>query len=138
MGTQTGSVVLEFCGGPDGHRMYSRKNEEYIADFCLMTHRILDGPEQRLFRYHYLLGADWRLCELKLHLDRGEFYHAVYRIESKLGQAFAEVTPYPLFPLDEYFGGTIRKEPQVAYSEYNTEEFAEHELAEELQLSMIA
>src|SRR5690349_553211 len=46
MGTQTGSVVLEFCGGPDGHRMYSRKNEEYIADFCLMTRRILDGPEQ--------------------------------------------------------------------------------------------
>src|SRR3974377_1065533 len=72
---QTGSVVLEFCGGPDGHRMYSRKNEYFVAVFCLVSRRVLDSFEQKLFRFHYLLGADWRLCERRLRLERGGFYH---------------------------------------------------------------
>jgi hypothetical protein len=44
-------------------------------------------------------------------MDRGDFFHAVYRIEQRLGRVFAELQPYPLFPLNEYFGGMIRKEP---------------------------
>ncbi|MGA2773687.1 MAG: hypothetical protein ABSG26_23035 [Bryobacteraceae bacterium] len=44
-------------------------------------------------------------------MDRGDFFHAVYRIEQRLGRIFAELQPYPLFPLNEYFGGMIRKEP---------------------------
>ena len=38
-------------------------------------------------------------------MDRGTFFHSVYRIEHKLGRVFAELEPYALFPLDEYFGG---------------------------------
>jgi hypothetical protein len=44
-------------------------------------------------------------------MDRGIFFHAVYRIEQKLGRAFREVTPYPLFPLDDYFHGPSRAAP---------------------------
>ena len=91
---------------------WGRKDEEYIADFCLVTRRTLEEAEHRLFRYHFLLGADWNLCARKLGLDRGNFFHAVYRIEKKLGKVFRELRPYPLFPLDEYFHGPSRMEPR--------------------------
>ncbi|MCC6342243.1 MAG: hypothetical protein IT166_08595 [Bryobacterales bacterium] len=43
-------------------------------------------------------------------MDRGNFFHAVYRIEQTLGRTFRELRPYALFPLDEYFGATPRNE----------------------------
>lgn len=80
-----------------------RKNEEYMADFCLVTQRTLTEEEYRIFRYHFLLGAQWSLCCRKLSIDKGSFFHAVYRIEQKLGRTFRELQPYPLFPLGDYF-----------------------------------
>src|SRR5580698_8439469 len=53
-----GSVSLEFSRGTEGPRTYSRKQEEYAADFCLVSRRTLDDVEHRLFRFHFLLGAD--------------------------------------------------------------------------------
>ena len=41
-------------------------------------------------------------------MSRGNFFHAVYRIEQKLGRMFRELQPYPLFPLDDYFNGPSR------------------------------
>jgi hypothetical protein len=87
---------------------WGRKDEEYMADFCLVSRRSLDEFEYRLFRYHFLLGADWKLCCRRLGLDRGNFYHEVYRIEQKLGRIFRELEPYALFPVDEYFHGPSR------------------------------
>ncbi len=109
-GAQTGSVSLEYTHGPVGYRMYSRKREEYMADFCVVTRRALSDFEYKIFRYTFLLGADWRLCQRQLNLDRGNYYHHLYDIEEKLGRFYAELEPFPLYPLDEYFGGTIRKE----------------------------
>src|SRR5581483_3611936 len=103
-----GKVSLEFCFGKDSRKSYSRKAEEYMADFCLLSRRTLDDFEYDVFRFHFLLGADWKLCCWRLKVDRGTFFHAVYRIEQKLGRAFREVEPYSLFPLDEYFGTTTR------------------------------
>src|ERR1051326_5093579 len=80
---------------------WGRKDEEYIADFCLVSRRSLTEFEHRLFRYHYILGADWKLCSRRLGIDRGNFFHAIYRIEQKLGRVFRELEPYSLFPLDE-------------------------------------
>ena len=101
-------VSLEPHLGNNRPSTWGRKDEEYIADFCLVSRRVLEDSEHRLFRYHFLLGADWKLCTLKLNLDRGNFFHAVYRIEQKLGKAFRELEPYALFPLDEYFSGPSR------------------------------
>jgi hypothetical protein len=106
-----GTVSLDFCRGRDGRRTYSRKREEYVADFCLVSRRVLDDYEHRLFRFHFVLGADWRLCCRQLRMDRGTFFHEIYKIEQRLGRVFAELRPYALFPLSEYFGGMIRKEP---------------------------
>ena len=103
-------VQLERGPGGAGGRKYfwSRKEEEYIADFCLVSKRSLDAAEHQLFKLHFLMGADWRLCCGKLNLDKGNFFHTVYRIEQRLGRIFRELEPYALFPLDEYFGGMGR------------------------------
>jgi hypothetical protein len=112
-GERTSTITLEFCNGSEGRRTYSRKSEEYMADFCLVSRRLLDDFENRLFRYHFLLGADWQLCCRQMGIDRGTFFHAVYDIEQKLGQAYAELEPYSLYPLTEYFGGVNHRRPAV-------------------------
>ena len=53
-------------------------------------------------------GLTGNFVAVALKMDRGTFFHAVYRIQQKLGRVFREVEPYALFPLDEYFGGTAR------------------------------
>jgi hypothetical protein len=104
-------AVWQHCetGIGGGRRVWSHCNEEYVADFCLVSKRTLNEFEHRIFRYHFLLGADWRLCSRRLNMDRGSFFHAVYRIQQKLGLTFRELQPHSLFPLDEYFGGKIMK-----------------------------
>ena len=109
MGSQTGSISLESGSGPKGRQTFSRKREEFMADFCLVSRRLLDDIEYRVFRYHFLLGADWRLCGRQLGMDRGNFFHMIYRIQQKLGRAFAELEPYALYPLSEYFHGATRR-----------------------------
>jgi hypothetical protein len=109
-----GSVSWEFCGGSRGFRVYSRKREEYMADFQLIAKRVLTAGEYQIFRYYFLLGADWRLCMRQLKIERGVLFHWIYRIERKLGQAFAETVPYGIYPLDEYFSGVSKDEPAKA------------------------
>jgi hypothetical protein len=109
-GEQPGNVAWEIIGGPGGRRMYSRRHEEYMADFTLIARRELNDYDYRIFRIHYLLGADGKLTAQYFKMDRGTFWHAIYRIEQRLGRAYCEIKPYPLFPLDEYFGWTLRKD----------------------------
>ena len=87
LSSRTVTISLGTPRGPVGRQRFSRKREEYIADFCLISRRVLDDYEHRIFRYHFVLGADWRLCTRMLKMDR----------------AFAETDPYPLFPVSEYF-----------------------------------
>lgn len=103
--------------------VWGRKNEEYCADFILVTRRTLTPDEYRIFNAHFLLGADWRLCCRQFKIDRGTFFHAIYRIQQKLGRVYRELEPYALFPLDEYFNVVvgekvvpIRKTEQVSPS----------------------
>ncbi len=104
-------ISLEPHAGRQRPTTWGRKDEEYAADFILVSRRNLTEFENKLFRYHFLLGADWKLCARKLGMDRGNFFHAVYRIEQKLGRIFREMEPYALFPLDEYFHGPSRLTP---------------------------
>jgi hypothetical protein len=110
-------VSLEANPGRQRKSVWGMKNEEYIADFCLISRRTLSEYEYKLFKFHYLLGADWKLCSRKMNLDRGTFFHEAYRIEQKLGRIFRELQPYALFPLDEYFNGSGRQ-PVVATSDF--------------------
>jgi hypothetical protein len=108
-GAHASTVSLELMPGRKGRCTYSRKSEEYMADFCLVSRRVLSEFDHKVFRYHFLLGADWKLCCRQLQIDRGTFFHTIYRIEEQLGRTFAELQPYPLYPLDEYFGSMVHK-----------------------------
>ena len=99
-------VALEILPGQGGKICWGRKDEEYIADFCLVSRRALTNYEYQVFSAHFLLGADWRLCTRRFRMDRGNFFHAVYRIEQRLGREFRELEPYGLFPLSSYFQGS--------------------------------
>ncbi|HEY7212146.1 MAG TPA: hypothetical protein VH477_17865 [Bryobacteraceae bacterium] len=106
-------VSLEANPGRQRKSIWGLKNEEYIADFCLVSRRTLAEREYRIFKYHFLLGADWKLCCRKLKMDRGSFFHDVYRIEQRLGKTFRELEPHSLFPLDEYFSSTGRQKVEA-------------------------
>jgi hypothetical protein len=89
--------------GRSSRGAWGRKEEEYIADFELISRRSLDPFHHKIFRYHFLLGADWKLCCKRLGVDRGAFFHAIYRIEEALGKAFYLTEPYALYPPNDYF-----------------------------------
>jgi hypothetical protein len=108
MVTHTNGVGIERAGGPSGYRLYSRKRQEYTADFALVAHRILVPEDHDLFRLHFLGRADWRACCCSLHIDRGTFFHRVYTITERLGRTFAELRPYPLYPVSTYFAGVVQ------------------------------
>jgi hypothetical protein len=93
--------------------VFGLKDEEYTADFCLVSRRVLSPEDYRIFKFHFLLGADWKLCCRRLNMDRGSFYHAVYRIQEKLGRIYRELRPYALFPLDEYFNGVRQTDEET-------------------------
>jgi len=103
------AVRYEHRPGAEASATWSRVAEDYKADFYLIAKRTLTEDEFRLFKLHFLWGGDSKLCCRRLSMDRGAFFHAVYRIEQKLGRVYREVRPYSLFPLDEYFMGAIRK-----------------------------
>lgn len=98
-------VTLDGAGSQCRKNVWGRKDEEYMADFLATAKRTLDEDEHRIFRLHYLLGANWRLCCERLSIDKGVFFHGVYRIEQKMGRVLRETKPYSLYPLDEYFFG---------------------------------
>jgi hypothetical protein len=88
------------------------KAAEYLADFELVARKTLrDMPlEYAVFRYHCLHRLPWPACfpwisrNLGQPVSRGNFFHAVYRMEETLGRAFLELRPYSLVPR-EYFSG---------------------------------
>jgi len=105
--------------GHHRREVWGRKDEEYIADFALVSRRYLEEAEYRIFKFHFLLGADWRLCCRRLKMDRGNFFHMVYNIQQKLGRVFRELQPFGLYPLDEYFQGTTRVDPVLLRSNHS-------------------
>lgn len=99
-------ATLEVSISQQRRSVWGRRDEEYIADFYLVSKRNLSPAEWDIFRFYFMLGADWKLCCRRLNIDRGNFFHSVYRIEQKLGAIFRSLEPFALYPLDEYFYGS--------------------------------
>lgn len=114
-------VTLDGAGAQCRKSVWGRKDEEFIADFLAMAKRTLDVEEHRIFRFHFLLGASWRMCCERLNMDKGLFFHALYRIEQKMGRALRETQPYGLYPIDEYYHG-VRVEHKARVVEMRTPE----------------
>lgn len=98
-------AVLDVRSGKPRRWLWGRKDIEYVADFELVGRRSLYGVDKQIFELHFLGGLMWYQCipRLEVWLTRGNFFHAVYRVEQKLGRVFCELRPYPLYPIDEYF-----------------------------------
>src|SRR5262245_48049663 len=86
-----GKLSMERISAPDRKTMWCRKSEEYLADFYLVSKRSLTEQEFKIFRYYYLLAADWRLCCRKLQMTQPDFFRIVYNIQTKLGRVFREL-----------------------------------------------
>jgi hypothetical protein len=87
----------------------SRQREEYVADVILVSRRALVDPLERLvFRAHFVLGIDSATCASKLNLERGKWETLVRRVEARLGRAYWDTDPYPLYPVNEYFSARRR------------------------------
>ena len=93
---------------------------EFLADFEIVARRALaDDPlGYAVFRYRCLCRLDWETClprishDLGRRLDRGSFFHVVYRTEQKLGRDFLALRPYSLFP-PQYFSGWYVNQPAL-------------------------
>ena len=100
----SGKVDFAYCAtGRDGKRYYSLKQAEYMADFEIVARRELNAQLWGVFDFHFLHGWDWNFCTRRLGMDRGTFFHAVYRVEQRLGRIYGELRPYALYPVRDYF-----------------------------------
>jgi hypothetical protein len=79
------------------------KDLDYCADFEMVARRELDARDYQIFRLHFVDGLDWVHCAPRFNMSRGNVFHAIYRIEERLGRCFLELRPYGLWPLDLYF-----------------------------------
>ena len=108
-GVRGSCVPVIVVGGRDSCFTWSRRNEEFAADFCLLAKRTLDLRHYRIFQLHFVEGMNWRYCCDRLKIDRGTFFHSIYRIQESVGIAAVELRPYALYPINEYFGVTLAK-----------------------------
>jgi hypothetical protein len=67
----------------------------------MAARRELDRREFEIFKLHMLQGLDQAACCRRLGMSEGDYWHAVYRIQRRLGKAFTESGLLP----DSYFGG---------------------------------
>lgn len=82
--------------------VWCRPRTEFIADFRTLARRTLPEAQLRIFVLHYIDLHPWRECCHTLGLERGEFFHELYRIEAAIGYAAATLEPYGLYPVDTY------------------------------------
>jgi hypothetical protein len=63
----------------------------------------------KLFRYHYWLGADVKLCAARLAMQPPAACIArLEAIEATLGEVFRSLKPYSLYPPSDYFKTRIQ------------------------------
>ena len=89
--------------------------ESYLADFVLIAKRTLSDDEFQFFTIAYLSGMDWKRVHGSLNIPRTNFLRTCYSLESRLGRAFRETAPFPIFPLDEYFSRPAPGKRTVAF-----------------------
>ena len=86
--------------------MFSRKNEEFVADFIGIARRALgpDTYEFKLFSFHILLGAADSLMCRQTGLDKRAWGRLKEQIIHVVALAYRDIQPFALFPVPDYFG----------------------------------
>jgi|HubBroStandDraft_4_1064222.scaffolds.fasta_scaffold3017675_1 hypothetical protein len=64
---------------------------DYVAHFRLVSRRTLDECAYKVFRHHFLLGADWRLCwQRKIDC---KFFSCSLSNPAEIGRVFRDLKP---------------------------------------------
>jgi hypothetical protein len=84
-----------------GSRM---RGADFRADFVMLAKRTLPDELLSLFRSRFLNGEPRHIYMRRMDLDRGEYWHLVYRVSVRMGRAIADSEPYSLYPVSDYFG----------------------------------
>lgn len=86
------------------------KGAEYCADVECTAKRALEPRLFLVWRHHFICERPWHECLSVLSragypMDRGNFFHDVYRVQEQLGQVFEFLRPYRLSR--SYFRGNF-------------------------------
>ncbi len=123
-----GAVQYERVGHAQGRCaiVASFKRAEYAADFIMLARLVLASRpiELAVFEAYHVDDQEWLVAvprvNASLHLprplNRGAFFHAVYREEGLLGKAILQTHPYSLFPPRSYFAGFTMSANSLACS----------------------
>lgn len=81
---------------------------EFSADMDSLARRCFAANPKslRLYREYHLQDSGWKSVARLLKLDRGNFFHLVYKVEAALGKMYFE---NELFPIDKYTGVKLWK-----------------------------
>ena len=86
-----------------------QRRQRWLVCATLVAKRALSEADWRLFDHYFVRGLEWTRCSARLGYSRGNFFHAVYRVQEALGRTWVELQPYPLCPPRQYFfGGRLR------------------------------
>lgn len=88
-----------YPGPRRGARNWSWPRLELCADVERIARKHLTPVEWKVFRLNSLEGWDWHTGVRQTGLNKGDYFHAIYRIQAKLGAAFSAAG---LCPVDEY------------------------------------
>ena len=93
----------------------SFKRAEFSADFVMTARRALASRpiELAVFEFHFLAGEEWKVAvphvnshlRLARPLNRGSFFHAVYRAQEMVARNILTTAPYRRYPTRAYFAG---------------------------------
>jgi hypothetical protein len=83
---------------------WSMKRPEFVADLELLVKRVLAPSDFRVWRLWHCYGADHHTMQRITGMNKGEVFHTVYRIETKVGREARQLKPYALFPVADYYG----------------------------------
>ena len=98
--------------GANNYKTFGNPQAEFVADFELLAARTLTLVEFAVFDHHHLQEKPWKSFK---GLSRGNYFHAIYRVEQKLGVTFSTTKPFAPFPFDLYYQRiSWRKEPRLA------------------------
>lgn len=92
------------------------KHQEFCADVDLVTRRTLNKLDREIHRLR-LRGFEATAIAAKVGISAGNVRHRIYLIQERLGAQFLALRPYPLYPVDEYFHGTLSMRRSAARGE---------------------
>ncbi|TAL08415.1 MAG: hypothetical protein EPO02_13100 [Nitrospirae bacterium] len=78
---------------------------EFAADLQFLAKRTLvDATDYQIWKQHHCNGDTSRQIMQRLPVYKSHYWHTIYRIEREIGRAAVELRPYPLYPIDSYYG----------------------------------